>query len=79
MTTNAAPFEPLISVAEAAKLLALHPKSVSRMCREGRIRGAMKLGKSYRLRASVLSEWIDEQMRTSVNSGSQSDPVTGRS
>jgi excisionase family DNA binding protein len=55
MTTN---FEPLLSDAEAGKLLGLHPKTVQRLARNGEL-PAVRIGRYWRYRASVLNEWID--------------------
>jgi excisionase family DNA binding protein len=59
-------FERLLSTEEAAVLLAVHPKTLERWAREGRL-PAYDLGR-WRFRASELDEWL----RSSVQSGSVS-------
>jgi excisionase family DNA binding protein len=54
---NPGSFEPLLSDAEAAQLLGLHPKTVQRMARRGEI-PHYRFGKYYRYRASELNEWL---------------------
>jgi excisionase family DNA binding protein len=54
-------FEPLISVPEAAKLLQIHQKTVQKMCRSGAL-PAMKFGKYWRFRRSVLDLWVKERL-----------------
>jgi excisionase family DNA binding protein len=46
-------FEPLIDTEEAADLLQIHPKTLQRMARRGKVRG-YQLGKLWRFRASDL-------------------------
>lgn len=47
---------PFLTAEEAAKLLGLHPKTVRRMIREGRLR-ATRIGKSYRILESDLAQF----------------------
>lgn len=61
-------FEPLLSDKQAGELLGLHPKTVQRLARQGEL-PAVRLGRYWRYRASVLNEWID------LNSTGQ--PLTG--
>jgi excisionase family DNA binding protein len=51
-------FEPLLDVAEAAKLLRIHPKTLRTKARHGEI-PAKQIGKLWRFRASALNEWLD--------------------
>ena len=44
-------FEPLLTAIEAAKLLKIHPKTLQRMARQGRI-PAKHIGDLWRFRAS---------------------------
>lgn len=55
-------FEPLLNTVEAATLLQIHPKTLERWAREGRV-PAHDLGR-WRFRASELDEWL----RSSVQS-----------
>jgi excisionase family DNA binding protein len=51
-------FEPLLSDAEAAEMLGLHPKTIQRLARAGEL-PAVRVGRYWRFRASALNEWID--------------------
>jgi excisionase family DNA binding protein len=53
--------EPLLDSDQAAAILLLHPKTLQRMARRGDIR-ALQIGKVWRFRASVLDEWIQQQL-----------------
>jgi excisionase family DNA binding protein len=46
-------FEPFVNSEQAGKFLCLHPKTVEKMAREGRI-PARKIGKFWRYRLSEL-------------------------
>ena len=59
--TNAFAAEPLLDSDQAAAILKIHPKSLQRMARRGDIR-ALQIGKVWRFRASVLDEWIQQQL-----------------
>lgn len=50
-------FEPLLSSSEAAKLLTVHPGTLTRWAREGRV-PAHKLGRRVAFRASELNAWL---------------------
>ena len=52
-------FEPLLDVAEAAKLLRIHPKTLRVKARRGVI-PAIQIGRVWRFRASALNRWLDE-------------------
>ncbi len=51
-------FESLLDVAEAAKLLRIHPKTLRSKARRGIIPG-VQVGRLWRFRASALNEWLD--------------------
>lgn len=57
-------FEPLLNTEDAAALLGVHPKTLERWAREGRV-PAYDLGR-WRFRASALDVWL----RSSVQSAS---------
>jgi excisionase family DNA binding protein len=52
-------FESLLDVAEAAKLLRIHPKTLRSKARRGVIPG-VQVGRLWRFRASALNEGLDE-------------------
>lgn len=52
-------FESLLDVAEAAKLLRIHPKTLRKKARRGIIPG-VQVGRLWRFRASAPNEWLDE-------------------
>jgi len=52
-------FESLLDVAEAAKLLRIHPKTLRKKARRGIIPG-VQVGRLWRFRASALNDWLDE-------------------
>jgi len=51
-------FESLLDVAEAAKLLRIHPKTLRNKARLGII-PAVHVGRLWRFRPSALNEWLD--------------------
>lgn len=59
--SSAEHFEPLLDSHEAAGLLRLHPKTLQRMARERRIAG-VKIGKSWRFRASELNRYVQAKI-----------------
>jgi excisionase family DNA binding protein len=59
--TNAFAAEPLLDSDQAAAILKIHPKTLQRMARRRDIR-ALQIGKVWRFRASVLDEWIQQQL-----------------
>jgi excisionase family DNA binding protein len=56
METGNHVFEPLISATEAGKLLGLHPVTLLRWAREGRI-PHRRLGRKVTFRTSELNSW----------------------
>ena len=52
------PFEPLLDDEQAGEMLGLHPKTIQRLARRGEI-PAVRIGRYWRYRASVLNQWID--------------------
>ena len=48
-------FEPLLTDAEAAELLGLHPKTIQRLARTGEL-PAVRVGRYWRFRASALNQ-----------------------
>jgi len=50
-------FEPLLDSSQAAALLQIHPKTLQRMARRGKVVG-VQVGKLWRFRASELNEWL---------------------
>jgi RNA polymerase sigma factor (sigma-70 family) len=56
-----AAFEPLLGVAEAAKLLCVHPKTVQALARAGSI-PCIRFGKYWRFRTSSLDAWVRERL-----------------
>jgi len=52
--------ERLLTIPEAAEMLHLHPETIRLWIRQGRLPGAMKLGRLWRVRLSTLTAWMDE-------------------
>ena len=55
-------FEPLLDTEEAAALLKIHPKTLQKLARSGRV-DAIQIGKLWRFRASALNRWLEEIAR----------------
>ena len=55
-------FEPLLDSQEAAALLKIHPKTLQKLARTGKV-DAIQVGKLWRFRASALNRWLDEIAR----------------
>jgi excisionase family DNA binding protein len=55
-------FEPLLDSEEAAALLKIHPKTLQKLARAGKMDG-IKIGKLWRFRASALNRWLEELAR----------------
>ena len=56
--------EALLSTREASEILKVHPKVLERMAKRGDV-PALKVGKFWRYRASVLDAWIDSRLKSS--------------
>lgn len=54
----------VVTVAEAAKFLECHPKTVRTLCREGTIH-AIKLGTEWRIPVEALEEMLAKGSKTS--------------
>src|SRR5271169_3453772 len=59
-------FEPLLDVVEAARLLRIHPKTLQKLTRIGRV-PAYRVGRFWRYRASDIEMWL----RSGANSNRQ--------
>ena len=57
-----------VSVARAAEVLGVHPWTLYRWAREGRI-PAIKLGRSVRFRVAALEEWMRQQEERAPRNG----------
>jgi excisionase family DNA binding protein len=55
-------FEPLLDSEEAAALLKIHPKTLQKLARTGKV-DAIQIGKLWRFRASALNRWLEEIAR----------------
>ncbi len=55
-------FEPLLDLAEAARLLRIHPKTLRVKARRGII-PAVQIGRVWRFRASMLNRWLEKIAR----------------
>ncbi len=51
-------FEPLLDSEEAAALLKIHPKTLQKLAREGKIE-AIQIGRLWRFRTSALNRWLE--------------------
>jgi excisionase family DNA binding protein len=58
-------FEPLLSAAQAAPLLGIHPNTLLLWARDGRV-PSLHLGRRVAFRASQLNAWLDEQYTDSA-------------
>ena len=52
-------FEPFLDSEQAAALVKIHPKTLQRLARIGRVHG-YRIGKLWRFRASDLASWLSE-------------------
>jgi len=57
MDASSITFEPLISAHEAGRLLGIHPVTILRWAREGRV-PHRRLGRRVAFRASELNQWV---------------------
>ena len=69
-----APFEPLLDIRQAARLLHLHAKTVGRWAREGRIPG-IHYSKRWFFRASELDAWVRSQVNLPRHACRQSEEL----
>jgi excisionase family DNA binding protein len=58
-TSDTGAFEPLLDADEAAKLLKIHPQTLLRSARRGKI-PAIRVGRLWRFRASILNQWLEK-------------------
>ena len=63
-------FEPLLTDEQAGRLLGVHPKTLQRLARTGKVT-AHRIGRFWRYRASELDKWLTGALA----SGSQSARV----
>lgn len=54
-------FEPLLDTREAAALLGIHPKTLQRLARSGKV-PSVRIGKSWAFRASGLDSWLRSKL-----------------
>ena len=50
-------FEPLLKTEQAASLLGIHPKTLQKLAREGKV-PATRIGDLWRFRATELDLWL---------------------
>ena len=56
-------FEAVLDSEEAAALLKIHPKTLQRLARNGKIPG-FRIGKLWGFRASALNRWLESKTPT---------------
>jgi excisionase family DNA binding protein len=56
-------FEPILDSEEAATLLKIHPKTLQKLARNGKIPG-FRIGKLWGFRASALNRWLESNAAT---------------
>ncbi len=61
MSGQDTPTHDILTLEEVAHYLRLKPQTIYRWAQERRI-PAVKLGKEWRFRKSILDRWLDEQM-----------------
>src|SRR5713226_7036445 len=59
-------FERLLDCGEVAHLLHLHPKTVERMAREGRL-PAFKVGRRWLFRTTHIDQWVSSLVHSTVS------------
>lgn len=57
-----------IGVEEAARVLGVHPYTLYRWAREGRV-PCVRLGRSVRFRVAALQEWMQQQEERALRNG----------
>ncbi|MGH9438221.1 MAG: helix-turn-helix domain-containing protein [Terriglobia bacterium] len=55
--------EKLLTSKEASEVLKIHPKVLERMAKRGEV-PALKVGKFWRYRASMLDAWINSRLQS---------------
>ena len=58
-------FEPPVTSRIAAPLVQIHYKTLEEMARAGEV-PAVKLGKSWLFRMSLLNKWLDSQLESNI-------------
>jgi excisionase family DNA binding protein len=56
-------FEQVLSSEEAAALLKIHPKTLQKLARSGKVPG-VRIGKAWAFRASALNRWLESKLAT---------------
>jgi excisionase family DNA binding protein len=59
--SNSLPDHEILTLEEVARYLRLRPQTIYKWAQEKRI-PAVKLGKEWRFRRSILDRWLDEQI-----------------
>jgi len=54
-------FEPILDSEQAASLLKIHPKTLQKLARKGRVPG-FRIGKLWGFRASALNRWLESKL-----------------
>ena len=62
-----ASFEPFLNSEQAAALVRVHPKTLQRLARNGRVIG-YRVGKLWRFRASDLDGWSQDSEQIGIDS-----------
>lgn len=62
--------EKLLTAEQAAAILQVHPRTVKRMAASGEI-PAMKIGKLWRFRESLLDAWVNSEVESTGRSRPQ--------
>lgn len=60
-------FEPPLDSQQAAKLISIHPKTLQKMARAGRV-PAFRIGDLWRFRASALDQWLSSGLNSVCHS-----------
>ena len=60
-------FEPFLNSEQAAALVRVHPKTLQRLARNGRVIG-YRVGKLWRFRASDLDGWSQDSEQIGIDS-----------
>ena len=64
-------FEPLLTAGDAAKLLRIHEKTMQAFARSGKL-PAVRVGRSWRFRASTLDAWVKGALQLDIQSRRES-------